>query len=131
MLPTSDSTGMTQDPDSEHGPFKLHVGSSIKERRLDKYLHGRFSNFSRRFIQDAIKAGTVKVNGKIGKPSLKLSPGDEIDMTLPEPPSKEILPEDIPLNIVLTGEDINGDILLYGIVDQPLHGTLTGAAPIA
>jgi 23S rRNA pseudouridine1911/1915/1917 synthase len=131
MLPTSDSTGMTQGPDGEKGPFKLQVGSSIKERRLDKYLHGRFSNFSRRFIQDAIKAGTVKVNGKIGKPSLKLSPGDEIDMTLPDLPSKDILPEDIPLNIIY--EDSNIIILnkQAGILVHPArgntHGTLVNA----
>ena len=131
MLPANDSTGMTQGSDGEHGPFKLQVGSSIKERRLDKYLHGRFSNFSRRFIQDAIKAGTVKVNGKIGKPSLKLSSGDVIDMTLPEPPSKDILPEDIPLNIIYEDSCI---IILNkqpGILVHPArgntHGTLVNA----
>ena len=43
--------------DSEPEPLILRVGSSITERRLDKYLHGRFSNFSRRFIQDAIRQG--------------------------------------------------------------------------
>jgi 23S rRNA pseudouridine1911/1915/1917 synthase len=120
-----------QGPDSEHGPFKLHVGSSIKERRLDKYLHGRFTNFSRRFIQDAIKAGTVKVNGKIGKPSLKLSPGDVIDMTLPEPPSKEILPEDIPLNILYEDSCIivlnkQSDMIVHPARGNT-HGTLVNA----
>jgi 23S rRNA pseudouridine1911/1915/1917 synthase len=131
MFPANDSTGMTQRPDSEHGPFKLQVGSSIKERRLDKYLHGRFSNFSRRYIQDAIKAGTVKVNGKIGKPSLKLSPGDVIDMTLPEPPSKDILPEDIPLNIIYEDSNIiilnkQPDILVHPARGNT-HGTLVNA----
>ncbi|MBC8469434.1 MAG: RluA family pseudouridine synthase [Planctomycetes bacterium] len=131
MLPENDSTGITQGPDSEHGPFKLHVGSSIKERRLDKYLHGRFSNFSRRFIQDAIKAGTVKVNGKIGKPSLKLSPGDVIDMTLPEPPSKDILPEDIPLNIIYEDSSIiilnkQSDMIVHPARGNT-HGTLVNA----
>jgi len=131
MLPSNDSTGITQGSDSEHGPFKLQVGSSIKDRRLDKYLHGRFTNFSRRFIQDAIKAGTVKVNGKIGKPSLKLSPGDEIDMTLPEPPSKDILPEDIPLNIIYEDSCIivlnkQSDMIVHPARGNT-HGTLVNA----
>jgi len=131
MLPANDSTGMTQDSDSERGPFKLQVGSSIKERRLDKYLHGRFNNFSRRFIQDAIKAGTVKVNGKIGKPSLKLSPGDVIDMTLPEPPSKDILPEDIPLDIIYEDSSIiilnkQPDMIVHPARGNT-HGTLVNA----
>ncbi len=130
MLPANDSTG-TQGPDNERGPFKLHVGSSIKERRLDKYLHGRFTNFSRRFIQDAIKAGTVQVNGKIGKPSLKLSPGDVIDMTLPEPPSKDILPEDIPLNIIYEDSSIiilnkQSDMIVHPARGNT-HGTLVNA----
>ena len=43
---------------------ELHVGCSIRERRLDKYLHGRFANYSRSMIQEIIKAGGVKVNGK-------------------------------------------------------------------
>jgi len=131
MFPANDSTGITQGPDSEHGQFKLHVGSSIKERRLDKYLHGRFSNFSRRFIQDVIKAGSVKVNGKIGKPSLKLSPGDVIDMTLPELPSKDILPEDIPLNIIYEDSSIivlnkQSDMIVHPARGNT-HGTLVNA----
>ena len=56
---------MKSTTDADPEPLILHVGSSIKERRLDKYLHGRFGNFSRRFIQDVIRQGAVKVNGKI------------------------------------------------------------------
>lgn len=118
-------------PDAEGEPLKLKVGHSIRERRLDKYLNRRFSNFSRRFIQDAIKAGSVKVNGKTAKPSLKLSPGDQIDFTPPEAPSKEILPEDIPLNIIYEDSEL---IILNkqpGMLVHPArgntHGTLVNA----
>jgi 23S rRNA pseudouridine1911/1915/1917 synthase len=90
-----------QPADDPAGQFlKLKVGSSIKERRVDKYLHNRFSNFSRVMIQEIIKAGTVKVNGKIIKSSFKLSPGDQIELTFPQLPSKEIEAEDIPLDII-------------------------------
>ena len=131
MCPANDITGKIQGPHSEHGPLIIHVGSSIKERRLDKYLHGRFSNFSRRFIQDVIKAGSVKVNGKIGKPSLKLSPGDEIDMTIPEQPGKEILPEDIPLNIIYEDSSIiilnkQSDMIVHPARGNT-HGTMVNA----
>jgi 23S rRNA pseudouridine1911/1915/1917 synthase len=131
MCPANNITGKTQEPGSERGPLKLHVGNSIKERRLDKYLHGRFSNLSRRFIQDVIKAGSVKVNGKIGKPSLKLSPGDEIDMTLPEQPGKEIPAEDIPLNIIYEDSSIivlnkQADMIVHPARGNT-HGTLVNA----
>ena len=117
--------------DENEGPLVLHVGHSIKERRVDKYLHGRFSNLSRRFIQDTIKQGGVTVNGKAAKPSLKLSPGDEIRLTLPEQPSKDILPEDIPLNIIYEDDELiilnkQSDILVHPARGNT-HGTLVNA----
>lgn len=131
MCPSNDSKSKTKGPDTEHKPLTLHVGNSIKERRLDKYLHGRFSDLSRRFIQDAIKAGFVQVNGKIAKPSFKLSPGDKIDMTLPEPPSKDILPEDIPLNIIYEDSCLIVLNKQPGMLVHPArgntHGTLVNA----
>ena len=84
----------------------LRVGPALQERRLDKYLHGRFSNYSRVMLQEVIKAGGVKVNGKQAKPSLKLNPDDLIEITLPELPKTEIPPEDIPLNILHEDDDI-------------------------
>ncbi len=118
-------------PDESTGPLTLQVGSSIKERRVDKYLHGRFSNFSRAMIQRQIGAGGVKVNGKIVKPSFKLSPGDTIEMALPQLPGKEIVPEDIPLNIIYEDEDIivlnkQADMVVHPARSNT-HGTLVNA----
>jgi len=113
--------------------LSIKVGSSIKERRVDKYLHSRpeLSGFSRVMIQNIIKEGAVKVNGKIVKPSFKLSPGDKIDLTVPQPPSKEIHPQDIPLNIIYEDDDI---IILNKQSDMIVHpargntnGTLVNA----
>jgi 23S rRNA pseudouridine1911/1915/1917 synthase len=114
-------------------PLMLHVGDSIKERRVDKYLssHPKLSDFSRRFVQDLIKQGSVKVNGKIVKPSFKLSPGDTIDLAIPPPQSKEILPEDIPLNIIYEDQDLIVLNKQPGILVHPArgntHGTLVNA----
>jgi len=112
-------------------PLTFQVGTSIKERRLDKYLHGRFSNFSRVMLQEVIRQGAVKVNGKIAKPSLKLNPGDKIEMTLPELPSKEIAPEDIPLNIIYEDSDLiilnkSADMIVHPARGNT-HGTLVNA----
>ena len=132
MCPSNNSQSeLSQRSDTENEPLTLNVGSAIKERRLDKYLHSRFSDLSRRFIQDAIKAGSVKVNGKIAKQSFKLSPGDKIDLTLPEPPSKEILPEDIPLNIIYEDSCLIVLNKQPGMLVHPArgntHGTLVNA----
>lgn len=109
----------------------LQVGNSIKERRLDKYLHGRFHSFSRVMLQNVIKQGTVKVNGKIAKPSLKLNPGDKIEVILPEPPSKEIPPEDMPLNVIYEDSDLiilnkPSDMIVHPARGNA-HGTLVNA----
>jgi len=124
---------MHQMQDSRYELLMLQVGNSIKERRLDKHLHSRpeLSEFSRSFIQSIIKEGGVKVNGKIVKPSFKLSPGDKIDLTVPELPSKEILPEDIPLNIIYQDDDIivlnkQADMLVHPARGNT-HGTLVNA----
>ncbi|MBN2456085.1 MAG: RluA family pseudouridine synthase [Sedimentisphaerales bacterium] len=111
--------------------FMLRVGSSIKERRIDKYLHGRFSDFSRVMIQNAIKASAVKVNGNAVRPSFKLNPGDTIELTLPEVPAHDIMPENIPLDILYEDEDIiilnkQAAILVHPARGNT-HGTLVNA----
>jgi 23S rRNA pseudouridine1911/1915/1917 synthase len=106
--------------------LRLRVGRSIQERRLDKYLHGRFANFSRAMLQEAIKAGGVKVNGQPAKPSLKLAPGDLIEVTLPELPSKDIPPENIPLNIIHEDDDIIIINKPAGMIVHPARGNVRG-----
>jgi len=111
--------------------FTLKVGRSIQQRRLDKYLHGRFSNFSRAMLQQAIKAGGVRVNGKIAKSSHKLSPGDLIELTMPELPASQISPEDIPLDIIYEDDDVVIINKPAGIIVHPArgntHGTIANA----
>lgn len=112
-------------------PLELQVGNTIKYRRLDKYLQGRFQNYSRALLQQTIKEGKVKVNGQPVKPSQKLNPKDHIEVVLPELPSKEIEPEEIPLNIIYEDEDI---VIVNKQADMIVHparrytrGTLVNA----
>ena len=120
----------TQVPDTAE-QLTLQVPVSIKERRIDKYLHSRFSDFSRVAIQAIIKAGTVKVNGKVVKPSYKLSGGDKIDLTVPQLPSREIQPEDIPLDIIYEDSCLivlnkQADMIVHPARGNT-HGTLVNA----
>jgi 23S rRNA pseudouridine1911/1915/1917 synthase len=82
-------------------------------------------------LQEIIKQGGVKVNGKPVKPSFQISPADIIELTLPELPSKDILAQDIPLNIIYEDDDI---IVLNKPPDMIVHpargntyGTLVNA----
>ncbi|HPC96113.1 MAG TPA: RluA family pseudouridine synthase [Sedimentisphaerales bacterium] len=109
----------------------LHVGVSIRERRIDKYLHGRFRNLSRHFLQNAIRSGAVKVNGQPVKPSFKLSHRDVIEFVMPEPEKKEIEPEDIPLDVLYEDDDLivlnkPPDLIVHPARGNK-HGTLVNA----
>ena len=79
---------------------RFRVGNNLKFNRLDKYLGGRFSCFSRTKLQQLIKEQGVNVNGRPAKPSCKLQPGDEIDLILPVRELRELVPEDIPINVL-------------------------------
>ena len=85
---------------------RFRVGTNLKFNRLDKYLGGRFSCFSRTKLQQLIKEQGVNVNGRPAKPSHKLQPGDQIDLILPVRELRELIPEDIPINVVYEDEHI-------------------------
>ena len=121
-----------ENPSRGGEPLILGVGSSIVERRIDKYLHHRLGHYSRERLQEIIKAGGVKVNGTvITKQSFKLKDGDKIEITAPPPPPKEIPPEDIPLNVIYEDDDIIIVNKPAGMLVHPargnLHGTLVNA----
>ena len=86
--------------------LRFRVGNNLKFNRLDKYLGGRFSCFSRTKLQQLIKEQGVNVNGHPAKPSHKLQPGDEIDLILPARELRELIPEDIPINVLYEDEHI-------------------------
>ena len=83
----------------EHHRIKVDPGQQAL--RIDKFLFERIPNASRSKIQGAVKLGFVLVNEQQVKPNYKIRPNDEIVISLPEPPrDNEVVPEDIPLNIV-------------------------------
>ena len=89
----------------EHFRFVVDKGQAIV--RIDKYLVNCMSNTSRNRIQEAAEAGNILVNGKSVKSNYKAKPFDIITIVLAYPPNQfEIIPQDIPLNIVYEDDDI-------------------------
>src|SRR5579872_2105760 len=72
--------------------------------RVDQYLAGVFSDYSRSVVQKIIDAGGVWVNGKTVKASYKVRHGDVIRILTPEPTHPLPVPEDIPLHILYEDE---------------------------
>ena len=89
----------------EHFRFVVDKGQAIT--RVDKYLVNCMSNTSRNRIQDAADAGNILANGKPVKSNYKAKPNDVITIVLAYPPNEfEIIPQDIPLDIVYEDDDI-------------------------
>jgi 23S rRNA pseudouridine1911/1915/1917 synthase len=109
----------------EHYRFKADPGQSLL--RIDKFLSDRIENSSRTRIQNAANAGNILVNNNTVKPNYRIKPGDIVQVVLPTPPREiELIPEDIPLNIVYEDDDVlvvNKD---PGMVVHPAYGNYTG-----
>ncbi len=109
----------------EHFRFVADEGQRVL--RIDKYLMSRIENATRNKIQNAAKAGNIFVNGQIVKQNYKVKPDDIITIMMTHPPREiEIIPEDIPLNIVYEDNDIIVVNKKAGMVVHPAYGNYTG-----
>jgi 23S rRNA pseudouridine1911/1915/1917 synthase len=71
------------------------------QQRLDKFLAESFPDYSRTKLAAWIDSGHVFVDGILAKPGLKLEPGMEIELELPEPTAPhDLTPADIPLDVL-------------------------------
>ncbi len=75
-------------------------------KRLDRWLHERLPAYSRSRIQQWIRAGAVRVEGGVAKPSLALRGGETVDVEPVEPPPLRATPEAIPLEILYEDADL-------------------------
>lgn len=90
--------------------------------RIDRFLAEQMKELSRSYIQKLLKDGAVSVNGTSVKQNYKLSAGDHIVVRVPEPEALDILPEDIPLDILYEDDDILVVNKPKGMVVHPSPG---------
>lgn len=106
---------------------RIIVDKGQQPLRIDKFLFNRLPNTSRTRIQNAAIAGNILVNEKSVKSNFKVKPEDIISIVLPHPPRKtEILPEDIPLNIIYEDDDLLVVNKAAGMVVHPGISNFTG-----
>jgi 23S rRNA pseudouridine1911/1915/1917 synthase len=95
------------------GGKRLSLSADRSGVRLDLYICQSCEGLTRSFVQKLIEDGHVTINGEPGKPSHKTKIGDAILVNVPPPePSPDLVPEEVPLDILY--ED--GDIL---VVNKP------------
>lgn len=112
--------------------FRVVVDKGQAPTRIDKYLFERIVNASRNRIQKAADAGFVMANGKPVKSNYKIKPQDILTVMMDRPRyENDIIPEDIPLNIVYEDNDLMVINKPAGLVVHPgcgnYHGTLVNA----
>jgi 23S rRNA pseudouridine1911/1915/1917 synthase len=95
--------------------------------RVDKFLMNRLEGTSRSKIQQAAVDGFIQVNDKAVKSNYKVKPHDIVTVMFKNPPREfELIPQDIPLNIVYEDEDIVVLNKEAGMVVHPGYGNYSG-----
>jgi 23S rRNA pseudouridine1911/1915/1917 synthase len=116
--------------DEEQGMFehfRLNVDKGQTPMRIDKYMATHLEDTSRHRVQCAIKEGYVLLNDKKAKANMIVRPLDVIRFVMPyRRRGLEILPQDIPLNIVYEDDDLLVVNKPAGMVVHPGHGHFDG-----
>ena len=107
--------------------YRLVADKGQAPERIDKFISTHIEGTSRHRVQLAIKAGYVFLNGTPAKANAIIRPDDEIKVMMPyQRRGVEILPEDIPLDIVYEDEDVLVVNKPAGMVVHPGHGNFSG-----
>ena len=119
-----------QELDEEQGMFehfRLIVDKGQNPMRVDKYMSTHMEDTSRHRVQLAIKEGYVRINDKVVKSNAIVRPEDVIRFIMPyRRRGLEILPQDIPLDIVYEDDDLLVVNKQAGMVVHPGHGHFEG-----
>lgn len=108
-----------------HHTFTAEAGQ--KPLRVDKFLFNFLHDTSRSRIQKAADAGTIHVNGQSVKSNYKVKPSDVVELVLSHPPREtELVPENIPLDIVYRDQEVLVINKQAGLVCHPGHGNHSG-----
>jgi 23S rRNA pseudouridine1911/1915/1917 synthase len=109
----------------EHFHFDVDPGQ--EPMRIDKFILLKISHGTRTKVQHAIDSGNVLVNKKVTKSSYKVRPNDSISVIFPYPKREiELIPENIPINIVYEDDDLMIVNKNAGLVVHPGVGNFTG-----
>lgn len=107
--------------------FRLVVDQGQAPLRIDKYMSAHMEDTSRHRVQQALKEGYVYVGDNLVKANYIVRPGDVIRFVMPyRRRGMEIIPQDIPLNIVYEDDDVLIVNKPAGMVVHPGHGNYEG-----
>ena len=117
---------MTKPIDEEEELLTFFPDPRQAGKRLDAFLAESCPSFTRSFLQKLIKEGKAAAGNQRAKASYKVREGEEICLRVPPPREAEILPEDIPLDILYEDEDLIFVNKPKGMVVHPAPGHASG-----
>lgn len=107
--------------------IKLEIRDEMSGTRLDLVLSACLEDMSRSYIQKLFERGCVTIDGAIcERKKEKAKKGSLIEIDLPEPENTEVLPEDIPLDIIYEDDDVIIVNKPAGMVVHPAPGNSSG-----
>ena len=105
---------------------KYKIGEENVNYRIDKLVPILNENITRMLAQKLLDEGKILVNDKKEKPSYKVKVNDIISIEIPEAQETEIIPEDIPLDVLYEDDYIIVVNKAKGMVVHPANGNYTG-----
>lgn len=112
--------------DNASREFYFQITEEMEEERIDKCLSSLVGSLSRSYIQKLLKEEKIEVNGETVKANYKVKTDDEIRFEVPPAVRPDILPENIPLDILYEDEDVLVVNKPKGMVVHPASGHYTG-----
>ena len=94
--------------------------------RLDVYLSEQLGDMSRSYIQKIIKDKKVTVNNKVEKAKYIVKEDDKVIIEIPAPKLLEVIPQDIPIDIVYEDDDVLIVNKPQDMVVHPAPGNYSG-----
>lgn len=100
----------------------MRLTADMAGERLDAFLARSELALSRSAAQKLMEEGCVRLNGRPGKKNDRLTPGDQVEVTIPEPRAVDVVPREMPLDIVYEDEDVVVINKPKGLVVHPAAG---------
>lgn len=106
--------------------LELEVSEGCKGTRLDKWLSDQLEELTRSAVQKLIDNGSVKINGDVPAKNYKLKGGELISVEIPDPEPLDVIPQNIPIEIVYEDDDLLVVNKPKGMVVHPAAGNPDG-----
>ena len=106
--------------------FRFEITEELEDERIDKCLAMLIDSLSRSFIQKLIKDQHVLVDGVPVRGSYRVRADETVEFTLPEAVQPDVVPEDIPLDILYEDSDVIVVNKPKGMVVHPAAGHYSG-----